>query len=142
MSYSLAFSQSLFIMVFVASKIEQKKFEFISTQQIAEKMNIPPSTSSVILRRLKKAGLIEAREGVNGGVRLAKLPEKISVLDIFEAVEQSGSMFPTYLNVVTDDEKAIRARQGILNVLTDAEEAMKRSLGEVTVKDLMDIVRS
>ncbi len=142
MSYSLAFSQSIYIVVFVAAKIEKKKYEFISTQLIADRLNIPASTSSVILRRLKKAGLIEAREGVNGGVRLAKLPEQISVLDIFDAVEQSGPMFPTYLNVVTDDEKAIRAGQSILGVLVDAEDAMKRNLGAVTVKDLMKLVQS
>ena len=137
MSYSLSFSQSLIIVVFVASKIEQKAFEFISTQQIADKLNIPPSTSSVILRRLKKAGLIEAREGVNGGVRLAKLPEQITVLDIFDAVEQSGTMFPTNLNVLKADEKATRAQQSILAVLVNAENEMKRTLGAVTVKDLM-----
>jgi len=137
MSYSLSFSQSLIIVVFVASKIEQKAFEFISTQQIADKLNIPPSTSSVILRRLKKAGLIEAREGVNGGVRLAKLPEQITVLDIFDAVEQSGAMFPTNVNVLKADERAIRAQHSILAVLVNAENEMKRSLGAVTVKDLM-----
>jgi len=137
MSYSLSFSQSLIIVVFVASKIEQKAFEFISTQQIADKLNIPPSTSSVILRRLKKAGLIEAREGVNGGVRLAKLPEQITVLDIFDAVEQSGTMFPTNINVLKADEKATRAQQSILAVLVNAENEMKRTLGAVTVKDLM-----
>src|ERR1041385_2829147 len=103
LSYSLSFLQTLYIMVFVASKVEQKKFEFISTQQNADKINIPTSPFRVILRRLKKAGLIEAREGVNGGVRLAKLPEQIRVLDIFEAVEQSGPMFPTNLKVVVDD---------------------------------------
>ena len=137
MSYSLSFSQSLIIVVFVASKIEQKAFEFISTQQIADKLNIPPSTSSVILRRLKKAGLIEAREGVNGGVRLAKLPEQITVLDIFDAVEQSGTMFPTNINILKADEKATRAQQSILAVLVNAENEMKRTLGAVTVKDLM-----
>ena len=141
MSYSLSFSQSLIIVVFVASKIEQKAFEFISTQQIADKLNIPPSTSSVILRRLKKAGLIEAREGVNGGVRLAKLPEQISVLDIFDAVEQSGAMFPTNLNVLKADEKATRAQQSILTVLVHAENEMKRSLRTVTVKDLMQSIQ-
>ena len=129
-------------MVFVASKIEQGKFEFISTQQIADKLNIPPSTSSVILRRLKKAGLIEAREGVNGGVRLAKLPEQITVLDIFEAVEQSGPMFPTNINLVIGDEKATRVKQSILGTLVNAEDAMKHSLGSVTVKDLMQYNRS
>ena len=141
MSYSLSFSQSLIIVVFVASKIEQKAFEFISTQQIADKLNIPPSTSSVILRRLKKAGLIEAREGVNGGVRLAKLPEQITVLDIFDAVEQSGTMFPTNLNVLKADEKATRAQQSILAVLVNAENEMKRSLRTVTVKDLMQSIQ-
>jgi Rrf2 family protein len=141
MSYSLSFSQSLIIVVFVASKIEQHAFEFISTQQIADKLNIPPSTSSVILRRLKKAGLIEAREGVNGGVRLAKLPEQITVLDIFDAVEQSGPMFPTNLNVVKADEKATRAQQSILSVLVNAENEMKRSLQAVTVKDLIQSIQ-
>src|SRR3954469_8069899 len=111
MSYSLSFSQSLIIVVFVASKIEQHAFEFISTQQIADKLNIPPSTSSVILRRLKKAGLIAARAGMNGGGRLVKLPEQIPVLDIFDAVEQSGPMFPTSLKVGKADEKAARAHQ-------------------------------
>ncbi|MEP6986308.1 MAG: Rrf2 family transcriptional regulator [Chloroflexota bacterium] len=137
MSYSLAFSQSLYIVLFVASKVEQKKFEFISTQLIADKLNIPPSTSSVILRRLKKAGLIEAREGINGGVRLAKRPHEITVLDIFSAVEQSGQMFPTNVNIVESDEKTIRVQQSILSVLTNAENEMKLSLGAVTVKDLM-----
>ena len=137
MSYSLSFSQSLYIVVFVASKIEQKKFEFISTQQIADKLNIPPSTSSVILRRLKKAGLIEAREGINGGVRLAKRPDEITVLDIFNAVEQSGPMFPTNLNVVVSDDKSSRVQRSILNVLENAENEMKRSLNLLTVKDLM-----
>jgi Rrf2 family protein len=141
MSYSLSFSQSLIIVVFVASKIEQHAFEFISTQQIADKLNIPPSTSSVILRRLKKAGLIEAREGINGGVRLAKLPEQITVLDIFDAVEQSGPMFPTSLKVVKADEKAARAHQSILSVLVNAENEMKRSLGAVTVKDLIQSIQ-
>jgi Rrf2 family protein len=140
MSYSLSFSQSLYIVVFVASKIEQGKFEFISTQQIADKLNIPPSTSSVILRRLKKAGLIEAREGVNGGVRLAKRPDEITVLDIFEAVEQSGPMFPTNLNVVVDDTRASRVQQSLLDVLANAEDAMKHSLHAVILKDLMKSV--
>ncbi|MBA3870185.1 MAG: Rrf2 family transcriptional regulator [Anaerolineae bacterium] len=137
MSYSLAFSQSLYIVLFVASKVEQKKFEFISTQLIADKLNIPPSTSSVILRRLKKAGLIEAREGINGGVRLAKRPHEITVLDIFNAVEQSGQMFPTNVNIVESDEKSIRVQQSILGVLSNAENEMKLSLHAVTVKDLM-----
>jgi Rrf2 family protein len=142
MSYSLSFSQSLYIVLFVAAKIEQSTFEFISTQQIADTLNIPPSTSSVILRRLKKAGLIEAREGVNGGVRLAKLPGQITVLDIFEAVEQSGAMFQTNVNIAVSGEKSTRVQRAVSSVLTDAENQMKHSLQAVTIKDLMKSIGS
>ncbi len=137
LSYSLAFSQSLYIVLFMASMDVQKKFEFISTQQIADTLNIPPSTSSVILRRLKKAGLIEAREGVNGGVRLTKQPEAITVLDIFNAVEQSGPMFPTNVNIAERSEKSARVQHSVVNVLLDAENQMKASLHTVTIKDLL-----
>jgi Rrf2 family protein len=140
MSYSLAFSQSLYIVLFMASMDVQKKFEFISTQQIADTLNIPPSTSSVILRRLKKAGLIEAREGVNGGVRLARQVEAITVLDIFNAVEQSGPMFPTNVNIAARSEKSARVQQGIMNVLSNAENQMKDSLNAVSIKDLLRII--
>lgn len=138
MSYSLSFTQSLYIMLFVASKIEEKMFEFISTQQIADKLSIPPSTSSVILRRLKKAGLIEAREGVNGGVRLAKPPEEITVFDIFDAVEQSASMFQTNVNIVVAADKAPRVQQLIQTVLEKSENQMKDSLRSVTIRDMLN----
>ncbi len=138
MSYSLSFSQSLYIVLFVASKIEQQQFEFISTQQIADTLNIPPSSSSVVLRRLKKAGLIEAREGVNGGVRLAKRPEEITVLDIFNAVEGAGAMFQTTINLAITGDKATRVQQTVVDVLTHAEDQMKQSLRSVTVKNLME----
>jgi Rrf2 family protein len=145
LSYSLAFSQSLYIVVFVASKIQQKKYEFISTQLIADRLGIPPSTSSVILRRLKKAGLIEAREGVNGGVRLAKLPEQITVLDIFNAVEQSDGMFQTNINFAvgghSTDERSALVQRTVLGVLDHAENQMKQSLQEVTIKDLMQGIK-
>ena len=141
MSYSLSFTQSLYIMVFIASKIEEMKFEFISTQQIADKLSIPPSTSSMILRRLKKAGLIEAREGVNGGVRLAKPPEEITVFDIFDAVEQSASMFQTNVNIVVAPDKAPRVQKLIEAVLEKSENQMKDSLRSVTIRDMLNAFR-
>ncbi len=52
MSYSLSFSQSLYIVLFVASKIEQKTFEFISTQQIADTLSLD---ERVELARLTQA---------------------------------------------------------------------------------------
>jgi Rrf2 family protein len=140
MSYSLAFSQSLFMMLYVASKLNQGVYDFISTQQIAHELNIPPSTAGVILRRLNRAGLIETREGINGGMRAAKLPEEISLLDIFEAIEQERPMFQTNIQLRLTGEKPTRVQETIVKTLKNAETAMKDSLRSVTLRDLMNTV--
>src|SRR5947209_362521 len=93
MSYSLAFSQSLFMLLYIAGMVEMGKYDFILTQRISQDVIIPPSTAAMILRRLSRAGLIETREGVNGGVRLAIPPEKVTLLDVFKAIEQERPMF-------------------------------------------------
>ena len=42
---------------------------------------------------LKKAGLVESEKGVNGGYRLAKGADKITALEIVEALEGDISPF-------------------------------------------------
>jgi Rrf2 family protein len=54
---------------------------------IAEKERIPRSFLAKVVRSLVRAGLIEATRGPGGGVRLARAPEQISVL---EAIESTG----------------------------------------------------
>src|SRR5258708_22558901 len=95
MTYSLAFSQSLYIVLLIAAKVQQGQFDFVPTQRISEILDIPPSTVGVILRRLHHARLIAPRDGANGGVRLALPPGQISVLDVFMSVEQKRPLCHT-----------------------------------------------
>ena len=46
-----------------------------------------------------RAGIIESREGANGGVRLALAPEKITIRDIFAAIEQERPLFQTNIRL-------------------------------------------
>ena len=140
MSYSLAFSQSLFLVLYVASKVEQGTYEFTPTQKISQDLNSPPSTAGMLLRRLIRAGIIESREGASGGVRLALRPENLSVLDIFMAIEQERPLFQTNIQLNVAGAKATKVQQAILETLGNAEIAMKGSLEEVTIRDLMNSV--
>ncbi|MEP7287766.1 MAG: Rrf2 family transcriptional regulator [Chloroflexota bacterium] len=140
MSYSLAFSQSLFLVLYVASKVEHGTYEFTPTLKISQDLNIPPSTAGMLLRRLIRVGLIESREGANGGVRLKLPPEQISVLDIFTAIEQERPLFQTNVQLNVSGEKVTKVQQTILATLGDAEQAMKHSLRTVTIRDLMKTV--
>ncbi|HSF40933.1 MAG TPA: Rrf2 family transcriptional regulator [Thermoanaerobaculia bacterium] len=52
---------------------------------IAEKEAIPPAFLAKVVRSLVRAGLIESSRGPGGGVRLARPPEEISVLQTIES---------------------------------------------------------
>lgn len=137
MSYSLGFTQTLFLVLFVADKVEQGMFEFISTQQISESLNIPPSSAGSILRRLNRARIIETREGASGGVRLAIAPENITLLDLFHAIEHERPLFQTQFQIAVTGNKPTRVQNIISDRLASAEQAMKDYLSTVTVKDLI-----
>jgi Rrf2 family protein len=141
MSYSLAFSQSLFMMVYVSSKVEQGMYEFIPTQKMSHDLNIPPSTAGMILRRLIRAGLVESREGANGGVRLALPPDRVSLLDIFLAIEQERPMFQTNVQLRVTGEKPTKVQQVIVETLGNAEDAMKQRLQSITIRDVINQVQ-
>jgi Rrf2 family protein len=59
--------------------------EYRKLREIAEEMAIPARYSHEIVSLLVKAGLVEAMAGKNGGYRLVRSPEDISLLDIIEA---------------------------------------------------------
>lgn len=57
--------------------------------QLSANLGIPQSYIPKVTSRLKKAGLIEAVEGMQGGYRLARPPESITILDILNCTEKS-----------------------------------------------------
>jgi Rrf2 family protein len=54
---------------------------------LAEKLHTKSSFVRKILTHLVKAELVAAKEGRNGGYLLAKKPEDISLVDVYEAVK-------------------------------------------------------
>lgn len=65
--------------------------ESMRVAEIAEIAEIPAAYLSKIFQRLADAGIVESKRGYKGGVRLCKLPEHISLLEIDEAVEAAST---------------------------------------------------
>ncbi len=61
--------------------------EACTTQHIAETTKAPAAYLSKVLQSMRRAGLIHSRRGVGGGVKLARAPKKISLLEVISAVE-------------------------------------------------------
>jgi len=58
-----------------------------AARDVADTTHIPQPTVSKVLKLLARAGLAESERGKNGGYRLARAAESISVADIVDAVE-------------------------------------------------------
>lgn len=60
---------------------------WLSVNRIAAAMSIPVRFLPAVMRDLTKTGLVEARTGRAGGYRLARAAQRITLLDVIDAVE-------------------------------------------------------
>ena len=65
------------------------KEEAVSIQSIAKRQNISDGYLEQLVRKLKKEGLVIGIRGAQGGYRLAKPADEISVGDVLRALEGS-----------------------------------------------------
>jgi len=138
MSYSLSFSKSILVVIFVSDKMRQGQYEFLSTASISEVLNIPKPTLVKILQSLNADGIIETKEGKQGGIRLIKDPSQISVLDIFNAVEKGKPLFQTSFDIVAKGKRPDNAQTSILDLFEKTETQMKNVLAQKTISQILE----
>ena len=59
----------------------------VKAERIATAQDIPLNFLENILGELRHAGIVRSQRGADGGFRLAKSPEKVTIADIIRAVE-------------------------------------------------------
>jgi Rrf2 family protein len=136
MSYSLAYTQAIALMISIGAQNAIKKIEWVSASSLVETLSIPRPTVVSIVTRLIASGLLESREGKNGGVRLKTTAATISLLDIFEAVERKRPLFNTDLPVNSERNEIVEARRRVIMSFHAAEAKMKEALAEVKLDSL------
>jgi Rrf2 family protein len=109
--------------------------ERAATKKIAEEQDIPPSFLAKIISQLSIAGLIHTSRGARGGVSLARDPEKISLLQVVEAIDG-----PITLNECTVDpsECAFGDHCPIHEVFCEAKKMLIEKLNTSTFDKLLD----
>ena len=138
MAYSTSMSHAVSILLYIYFKTKEELYDYLATRRISEQLSIPAPTAVKVLNKLNSAGLIHTKEGAKGGNLLAKPITKITMLDVFTAIEQGKPLFKIqysfnfeYLGLNSIVEKGVSALQS-------AEKAMKKSLEKVVLSDLLD----
>lgn len=73
-----------------------------SAREIAGRYGVPLALLMNVLKQLAQSGLIQSARGPTGGYALALPPEKISLLDVFRAIE--GPVHLSYCASLADPE--------------------------------------
>jgi DNA-binding IscR family transcriptional regulator len=98
-------------------------------------------TNPVVVRRhigdLSRAGLARARRG-RGGAYLARTPDRITLLDVFKAIESRGAELPTHdlASGASASDRRIKAEMEV--AFGTASRAIERTLESVTLAELLD----
>jgi len=106
----------------------------VSRQEIAEQTDTPSHFLAKIAQQLSRAGIIEIQQGARGGYRLLRLPEKISLLDVIEAI--IGTIF---LNdcVMNPDSCHASLSCSVNRVWIKARDQLRTTLQQVSFADLI-----
>jgi Rrf2 family protein len=136
MSYSLAYSQAIAVLISIGAKMRFQGAEWVSASAISEALGIPRPTVTSILSRLLASGIIESKEGKQGGVRLLKAPEAISLLHVFDAIERKRPLFRGDLALGKRTPEILAAGKKVMGSFAKAEKLMRGSLAEVRLSDL------
>lgn len=137
MAYSTATFQAVSILLFIHFKSEEGLYDYLSTRTISEMLNIPAPTAVKVLNKLNAAGLTHTKEGAKGGILLAKPISDITMLEVFNAIEQGKPLFKVQYQFNLEYERLDDIKEKGIRCLCNAEDAMKASLEKVTLSDLL-----
>ncbi len=113
----------------------------MSSAALAKSVNTNPAFLRQLLGRLRDAGLVEVTMGPNGGAVLARAATKLSLADVYAAIEPDA---PARLHA-SDPNPACPVGRNIVplldGVMQDVESATLSRLAGVTIAGLAQQVR-
>lgn len=132
----LSFSRKTDLAILVLTALAQSPRAFVSVRALARDHHLPYRFASQIAGQLARAGLLEAREGVHGGYRLAREPSTLTLHEVVGVMEG-----PAALVACVDPRKNFRcpqkawctAKRGIGGIHQQFVASLKRT----TVADLL-----
>ncbi len=119
--------------------IETMKNEMkVTSDLIASSVNVNPVVIRRILQQLKAAGIVKVKRG-SGGADLAKSPEDITLLDVYNAVEsiEDGQLFHFHENPNEMCPVGRNIHKIMDERLLEIQKAMEDKMRSMKVSDVM-----
>ena len=105
-----------------------------SAREIAGQYDIPIELLAKVLQRLVRRGLLASHQGTRGGYQLARVPTRISVADVIQAID--GPVAVTACSSSDDGACEQFAKCNVRDPLWRVRERILAALGECTIAEL------
>lgn len=131
-----SFEQAICILLLIGANDKP-----IKSYELSEKLLVSDSYLKKITRQLVVSGLIQSMANKRGGFVLSKSLDRISLLDIFEAVEGKESFIKTthLVEKVFDPQLKVKETEDfIVDYLNAAEMQYKEKLKEITLSQIFN----
>ena len=106
----------------------------VTGEQLASAQKIPPKFLENILAQLRNGGLVASQRGAEGGYRLAKPAEEISIADVIRELE---GPIATVRGVRPDELEYAGAAAGLREIWLELRAQMRGVLEQTTLADLI-----
>ena len=138
MNISSQFAVATHIMAILASnKLYLQGNACTNSSMIAESVNTNPVVIRRILSKLKEAKLVISKPGPLGGSEIMSHPSKITLKDIYSAVEEDGSLFHMHYGEPNADcLVGGNIRASLQGTIEKAESSIKKLLSKTTLFEL------
>lgn len=110
-----------------------EKGSICSSRDVADEMSIPRDYLIQLAQLLRNAGIIHARPGKNGGYSLAKDASEISMLDIFNALQNDRLRAER-----KEAEDASDLLQDITAACSVVEREMEECMSSITLQNMIE----
>ncbi|MFG2078084.1 Rrf2 family transcriptional regulator [Nonomuraea maritima] len=116
---------------------QRQGYEVATSEQLASSANTNPVVIRRLLGELRRAGLVESRRGAGAGWSMARELNAITLLDVYEAVEQ-GPLFALH-RATPDQSCAIGCNiQPVMqDIYAGIEKTLRHELSRITMEDVL-----
>ena len=127
--------------VHVLAVLAYKEGDRITSSYLADSVNTNPVIVRRLLSTLQKAKLVDTRKGAGLGSRLERAPSRISLAEVYKAVEEDDAFAMPRQKPNEACPVGQCIQDELERVFTSAESALIQQLGRTTVADIIDSVR-
>jgi Rrf2 family transcriptional regulator, nitric oxide-sensitive transcriptional repressor len=106
----------------------------VTTEDLAAASRVPAGYLSKVLQVLSRKGIVSARRGKSGGFRLARSADKLTILDVVNAVERIQRIRSCPLRISAHKEQRCSLHQRLDEAMVMVEQAF----GDTTIRALLN----